>query len=317
MKRQRHASKRAKAPWITTAVATATAKPLAALAFALALAAPASAAGIVDDRGRTVEIAAPPQRIVSILPSLAEMVCRLDRCERLVGVDRYTDWPAQAARLPRVGGGIDPNIEAIVALRPDLVLAGTSSRGIDRLESLGIRVLAFDPNTHADVERILGALGVVLGRDDAQRIWREIDDGVSAAARSLPPEARGARVYFEVNAGPYGASEASFIGETLARLGARNILPARLGAFPKLNPEYVVRADPEVIIIGQRSAEGLAQRPGWSGMRAIREGRVCLFLAHESDVLVRPGPRMAEAARMMAECLRQKAPRRRGEGDSR
>ncbi|ODS95286.1 MAG: ABC transporter substrate-binding protein [Lautropia sp. SCN 69-89] len=302
---------------MTTAVATATAKPLAALAFALALAAPASAAGIVDDRGRTVEIAAPPQRIVSILPSLAEMVCRLDRCERLVGVDRYTDWPAQAARLPRVGGGIDPNIEAIVALRPDLVLAGTSSRGIDRLESLGIRVLAFDPNTHADVERILGALGVVLGRDDAQRIWREIDDGVSAAARSLPPEARGARVYFEVNAGPYGASEASFIGETLARLGARNILPARLGAFPKLNPEYVVRADPEVIIIGQRSAEGLAQRPGWSGMRAIREGRVCLFLAHESDVLVRPGPRMAEAARMMAECLRQKAPRRRGEGDSR
>jgi len=87
----------------------------------------------------------------------------------------------------------------------------------------------------------------------------------------------------------------------------QNIVPARLGPFPKLNPEYIVRANPDLIMIGQRSADGLMGRPGWQGMRALREQRVCIFPAEEADVLVRPGPRMAEAARLMARCLEAKA----------
>jgi iron complex transport system substrate-binding protein len=148
----------------------------------------------------------------------------------------------------------------------------------------------------------------VLGVADAQKIWRHIDAGVAAAAQSLPASVRQTRVYFEVNRGPYGAGEGSFIGETLARLGAQNILPASLGPFPKLNPEYIVRANPDVIMIGERNAEGLAQRPGWQNIRAVREGRVCIFPVVESDVLVRPGPRMADGARLMARCLAEKAP---------
>jgi iron complex transport system substrate-binding protein len=115
-------------------------------------------------------------------------------------------------------------------------------------------------------------------------------------------------VYFEVNPGPYGAGESSFIGETLLRLGVKNILPAKLGPFPKLNPEYVVRANPDVIMIGQRSQDGLAQRPGWPNIRALREQRVCVFTSEQADALVRPGPRMAEGARLMAQCLSAKAP---------
>ena len=268
----------------------------------------ASALTLPDDRGRPVNLPKSPQRIVSILPSLTEMVCQLDQCQRLVGVDRYSTWPASIAKLPRVGGGLDPNIEAIVALRPDLVLAGTSSRAAERLVALGIPVLALEPKTHADVQRVLGKIGQVLEVQDAQRIWRQIDAGVSAAAQSLPGSVRQVRVYFEVNRGPYGAGEGSFIGETLARLGARNILPASLGPFPKLNPEYIVRANPDVIMIGERNAEGLMQRPGWQNIRAVREGRVCIFPAEESDVLVRPGPRMADGARLMARCLAEKAP---------
>ena len=261
-----------------------------------------------DDRGRAVRLAQPAQRIVSILPSLAEIVCELDQCHRLVGVDRYTTWPESLSKLPRVGGGLDPNIEAIVALRPDLVLASTSSRAADRLVSLGIPVLALEPKTHADVQRVVRKIGVALGVKDAQRVWRAIDAGVSAAAQSLPPQVKHTRVYFEVNRGPYGAGEGSFIGETLARLGAKNILPAQLGPFPKLNPEYIVRANPDVIMIGERHASDLFQRPGWNTIRAIRENRVCVFSVAESDVLVRPGPRMPEAARLMARCLAEKAP---------
>lgn len=268
----------------------------------------ACALTLPDDRGRPVNLPKSPQRIVSILPSLTEIVCQLDQCHRLVGVDRYSTWPVSIAKLPRVGGGLDPNIEAIVALRPDLVLAGTSSRTAERLVSLGIPVLALEPKTHADVQRVLGKIGQALEVPDAQKIWRQIDAGVSAAAQSLPPSVRQVRVYFEVNRGPYGAGEGSFIGETLARLGAKNILPASLGPFPKLNPEYIVRANPDVIMIGERNAEGLMQRPGWQNIRAVREGRVCIFPVAESDVLVRPGPRMADGARLMARCLAEKAP---------
>ena len=267
----------------------------------------APAIQVTDDRGRTVTLPRPPQRIVSLLPSLTEAVCALDQCHRMVGVDRYSNWPEAITRLPQVGGGLDPNIEAIVALRPDVVLMATSSRASARLESLGVAVVALEPKTHADVQRVLGKIGQVLAVPDAQRVWRRIDAAVEAAAQSVPPAARGARVYFEVNRGPYGAGTLSFIGETLTRLGARNILPAALGPFPKLNPEYVVRADPDLIMVGARSVEGLAERPGWSSLRALREQRLCVFSPEESDVLVRPGPRMAEGARLMAGCLASKA----------
>ncbi|MBP8139014.1 MAG: ABC transporter substrate-binding protein [Alicycliphilus sp.] len=279
---------------------------LLALLLLMSSLAQAQGVQVTDDRGHAVQLPQPPERIVTLLPSLAETVCALGECRRLVGVDRYTNWPASVNQLPKVGGGLDPNIEAIVALRPDVVLMATSSRAAERLRALGIAVLALEPKTHADVQRVLAKVGQLLGRGDAQRVWREIDAAVSAAAQSLPASARGQRVYFEVSPGPFGAGEASFIGETLARLGARNILPASLGPFPKLNPEYIVRADPDRIMVGSRSAEGLLSRPGWAQMRALRQGRLCRFNADESDTLIRPGPRMAEAARLMADCLRGK-----------
>lgn len=280
----------------------------ALLGLALFGASALHAAPVTDDRGVTVTLPAVPQRIVSILPSLTETVCELGYCARLVGVDRYSDYPASVKKLPQVGGGIDPNVETIVALRPDVVLMAKSSRVGERLEALGVKVVALEPKSHADVQRVMLKLGQLLDVPDAQRIWRAIDAGVSAAAQSIPPQSRGARVYFEVNPGPYAAGETSFIGETLTRLGARNIVPAKLGPFPKLNPEYIVRANPDVIMIGQRSADGLAQRPGWQSTRALREQRVCVFPTEDANVLVRPGPRMAEGARLMAKCLEAKAP---------
>ena len=281
---------------------------LCVLALALALCLPARAVELVDDRGVSVRLVPVPRRIVSVLPSLTEMVCALGRCQRLVGVDRYSNYPDSVRSLPKVGGGLDPNIEAIVALQPDLVLLATSSPAADRLQALGIRVVALEPKNYADVQRVLERVGLLLGVPDAQRLWREIDAGVAAAALTLPPRAKGARVYFEVNSAPYAAGEASFIGETLTRLGAANIVSRALGPFPKINPEFVVRADPDVIMVGDASFTGMAQRPGWAGMRAIQAGRVCAFTPAESDVMVRPGPRMAEAARSMAQCLRRHFP---------
>lgn len=267
-----------------------------------------SAVQVTDDRGVSVNLPQPMQRIVSLLPSLTETVCELGQCSRLVGVDRYSNFPDSVRSLPQVGGGLDPNIEAIVALKPDLVLLATSSRAAERLQSLGLKVLALEPKSHADVKRVMEKVAQALEVLDALRLWRFIDAGVTAAAQSLPARTRATRVYFEVNRGPYAAGESSFIGETLTRLGVKNIVPASQGPFPKLNPEYVVRANPDLIMVGDRNYETLEGRPGWSGIRAIKERRVCIFTPAQSDVLVRPGPRMAEAARIMAQCLQEKAP---------
>jgi iron complex transport system substrate-binding protein len=273
-----------------------------------ALAPPAQAVQVTDDQGTVLKLAKSPLRIVSLLPSLTETVCALGQCQRLVGVDRYSNFPRSVTKLPQVGGGMDPNIEAIVALHPDVVLAALSSRAATRLVSLGIPVFALEPKTHADVQRAIDKLSQLLEIADGHKLWREIDAGVNAAAQSIPASVRGTRVYFEVNRGPFGAGEASFIGETLTRLGVKNILPAALGPFPQINPELVVRENPDLIMVGQANLEGMEQRPGWANIRAIREHQVCVFSADQSDVLVRPGPRMADGARIMAQCLAEKAP---------
>jgi iron complex transport system substrate-binding protein len=269
----------------------------------------AQALQITDDRGVAVTLAQPPQRIISLMPALTETICALGQCARLVGVDRDSNFPDSVRPLATVGGGLDPNIEAIVALRPDVVVMAASARSPERLQQLGIKVVALEPKTHADVQRVIAQLGVLLGLSNASALWRSINAEVTAAARSLPPFVQSARVYFEASVGMYAAGEASFIGETLTRLGVKNIVPARLGPFPQVNPEFVVRADPDLIMVGDGHSLGLEQRPGWSGMRAIRAQRVCRFSNEQGDTLVRPGPRLAEGAHTMARCLRDKLAR--------
>lgn len=274
------------------------------LAF-VALAWNAHAGKIVDDRGAVLELQRPPQRIVAMLPSLTEMVCELGACDSLVGVDDYSNWPSQVNQLPRLGGLEETNIERLVALKPDLVLLVPSSRAVNRLEALGIPVATFVPKTLADLRRVWMLLAQALHVPDGAARWRRLDASVDAAARRLPAALRGTTVYFEVNSGPYAASEDSFIGELLTRIGVVNIVPGKLGPFPKLNPEFVVRADPQVIMISDHDARAIDARPAWNRIRAVREGRVCVFDAQQGDVLVRAGPRMAQAVQLMVDCLRK------------
>ena len=270
----------------------------------LALAIPAAPASVRDDRGRTVEFAGPPQRIVSLVPSLTEAVCALQACARLVGVDRFSNWPAQVAALPRLGGLEDAQVERIVALKPDLVLATRSARVVDRLEDLGVKVLALEAKNLADTRRVLESVAGALGVHGAgETLWRGVEARVNAAAARVPSSLHGKRVYFEVASTPHAAGEASFVGELLARLHLGNIVPAALGPFPQLNPEFVVRAQPDLVIATEQSLAEMPRRPGWSALTALRTGRTCGFALDRYDVLVRPGPRLGEAAEMLADCL--------------
>lgn len=278
-----------------------------ALVFALLVACvPALAQGTLlhDDRGREHRIAQPPARIASLLPSLTEAVCALGACSRLVGVDRFSNWPPQVKQLPQLGGLEDPQVERTVALKPDVVLAPKSSRIVERLESLGLTVIVFDSDRHADVQRAVLQVARLLGAPaEGERLWSRIASEIDAAAARVPARLRGRSVYFEVASTPHAAGAASFIGETIARLGLANIAPASLGPFPQLNPEFIVRAQPAVVMAPRAEVAAMAARPGWAALAALRRDQVCGFDAVRYEMLVRPGPRLGEAAHAIADCL--------------
>ena len=264
-----------------------------------------SAAPIIlrDDREVLLSFVTTPQRIVSLLPSVTESVCALSACKRLVGTDQFSNTPPEVRALPKLGGLDDAQIERIVSLKPDVVLATKSARVVERLESLGVKVVVLESNSHADVKRTLTLLARLLDApDQAERVWSQIERDIALAASKVPQAVRGKKVYFEVSSEPYAAGTSSFIGETLTRLSMDNIAPPELGPFPKLNPEFIVRARPDVIMAADRQVKSMASRPGWSGLTAL-QGRSCGFATERYELLIRPGPRMGEAALVIAECL--------------
>ena len=259
---------------------------------------------ITDDRGRTIAFDRSPHRIVSLLPSVTESVCALGACDRLIGTDRFSNSPASVVALPKLGGLDDAQIERIVALRPDVVLAAKSARVTDRLESLGLKVVLIESQSHADVRRSLATIARLLDTPaEADRVWASIERDLTAAAMHVPPDVRGQKVYFEVSSAPYAAGAGSFIGQTLARLGMGNAVGADLGPFPRLNPEYVVRVDPDIVMAAERALATMRERPGWDHLQALRSGKSCAFDAAHYELLIRPGPRLGEAATVLADCL--------------
>ena len=269
----------------------------------------AVAVTVVDDRQAKIEFTQPPQRIVTLLPSLAETVCALGKCQLLVGTDNYADWPQSVKQLPKLGGLYDTSVEAIVKLKPDVVLAAKSSRIINRLESLGIKVVALEPQSLSDVQRNMRTVAQVLQLpqpdDVADRLWQQALQSIAEAAQKIPASAQGASFYFEASTGGYAASESSFIGGIMKQLGLKNTVTADKGAFPQVNPEFVVRSNPQWLFLAEPMAQSLDKRPGWSVIQALKRGQVCAFTPEQGNVLVRPGPRMGEAANILVACLQR------------
>ncbi len=274
------------------------------LGFSLAVfAAPVS---VADDRGVVVVFDKPPQRIVSLLPSITESVCALGKCSTLVGVDRFSNWPKSIQDLPKLGGMGDINIERIVQLKPDVVLLEKASPVAARLNGLGIKTFTLDVKSMSDEERALQKLDLVLGTSESGRVWHQIQKEIMRANKQLLTKGENIRVYFEVNPAPFAAGSNSFIGEILTQLDLVNIIPKSLGPFPKINPEFVVQAKPDVILLTESTVADIQKRPGWNSIPAVSKNRICAFTGDQNDVLVRPGPRMGEAAIIISSCIQQK-----------
>jgi iron complex transport system substrate-binding protein len=228
-----------------------------------------------------------------------------------VATDRYSDFPAAVRSLPKAGGLDDAQVEEIVRLKPDVVLLSLSQRIAGRLQELGVQSVALDTQTFAHIAHSVALIGQVLGLPErAAALNEEIDRNVHAVSETARAHRRGPSpsVYVEVDRAPYAAGAGSFIGEMLSRLGARNIVTPDLGPFPRLNPEYVVRHDPDVIIVTEEELPNFAERPGWDQIRAVKEQRVCSFPPEVRYMIERPGPRVADGMQALAACLERVAP---------
>ena len=249
-------------------------------------------------------------KIVSLIPSISESVCTLGACDNLIGVDKYSNWPNSINQLPKLGGLLDINVEGIVKLKPDLILLSRSSQAKQKLQSLGFRVESFEIQNLEDLHRTLILLSKILqlqkGDAKAEQVWQDIQIQIHLARLKVPKEFVGATVYFEAGVGGYAAAPSSFIGELLAQLGLVNIVPADTKPFLRLNPEFVVRSNPSIIMSTNDVIDDFSLRAGWAQLKAISENKVCHFKEESSDLLVRPGPRIGLAAHLIAECLRTK-----------
>jgi iron complex transport system substrate-binding protein len=276
-----------------------------------------------DDRGITVRLAAPPRRIVSLAPSLTEIVFLLGREGSLVGVTRFCNVPPPASRLPKIGGVSDPDVERIVALSPDLVLCTTDGNPRDKVravEEMGIPCFAVAPQDLEAVFTAIERLGVLLGAADR---------GI-AEAGSLRRRARLASpssldvdhpaVLFVVSTAPIiAAGEGTFMDELVRLAGGRNAAARFSGRYPRLSVEELVSARPDVIFVAGMA--GVERFPPevtrWKEIPAFRDGAVVTL---DGDLVTRPGPRLVTALERVSAALaewrssRPKAPGAGAEG---
>ena len=281
-----------------TAAALAVALAVAFAPKALATAYPLT---VQDDLGRSVTIKAEPKRIIALLPSHTETVFALGAGSSVVGRDDYSDFPAQAIELPKVGGLYNPNLEAILALKPDLVLNSEYGELTPKLEKAGITVWAGSAQGFEDVFATITVIGKIVNREAAASA---LNAKIRADVREIETITRAVKkvsVYYEIDPTPYTVGPNSFIGVLLAKAGGQNIVPAKLGDFPKISPELVVEAKPQVIIGASR--EDIGKRPGWSALPAVLQNRVFQLTPEQDNLVSRPGPRIAQGLKVLAKIL--------------
>ncbi len=269
---------------------------------------PPADGAIVDDLGRTVTVDSPPSRIVALVPSITDLILALGEGDRLVARTRYDTDPRLAA-LTAVGGGLDPNIEAIIALRPDLVVVwpGADQPLIGQLDAAGIAVYGAGSQSLEDQERHTRQIARLLGIEArADSLLAHLDSSFAALATALAGVPVVSALYVAWHDPPMTTGPGTFVDSIMSVAGGRNIFDDATSDWPQVNMEEIVSRDPDVLILpvpvtGDSGAIAwVHQTPGWRDLRAVRTGRVLLV---DSELFSRPGPRIIDAANQLAELL--------------
>ncbi len=282
---------------------------LSALSSPLAAQTASATKTVVDESGRTVQVPVTPMRIISLAPSLTETIYALNLQDRLVGDTDFCDYPADAQKKPKVGGGINPNLEEIVSLHPDLVLVTNSFNRLDTvraLDSLGIPSYDVDPHNVDEIITSTEKLAVVLGAPEA---GKSLADDLQTRLNvlkvkldSLPPT----RVLFVVWTEPLmSIGRGTFVADALRKAGANSIVDSSKD-WPQMNLEEVVHLQPEYLIFpethsdaGAHDFEALALKPGWRLLDAVHNRKYAVV----SDAVIRPAPRIVSVIEDLAHQL--------------
>jgi len=254
---------------------------------------------VVDDIQRKVSLRVPAARVISLAPSITESLFAIGAGDRVVGVTDYCNYPPDARRRPRVGGIINPNMEAVVALKPDLIvmsMEGNIRDDFRRLTALGFPVLVTNPRTFEGIYRSIGQLGTLTGCADSAA-------GLVAALRAREAALRAqagngaVRTLLVVSVQPLlVAGRNTFIHELLEAAGAANLAAYARGNYPAYSRETVIANNPDVILVTSDAiadASSLIRLfPEWQIVAAVRHGRIHRV---KSDLVTRPGPRALDA----------------------
>jgi len=267
-----------------------------------------SAVSLVDDAGRTVALPHPARRIVALVPSVTETVVALGAADRLVGRTDFDHGPA-VDRLPSIGGGLDPSVETLVSLHPDLVL-GWETTGRpelrNRLTALGIPVFSIKTEDTTDVFRAVRNVGRLTGRARAaDSLAASLRAELDAVRASVAGAARPTVFYMAWNDPPLTAGPKTFISQVIEVAGGRNAFADATALWPTVSIEEIVRRQPEFVVVpageqGSSKVDELRRAAGWRELRALREGRGVMVPA---EVVNQPGPRLGEAARAMRDAI--------------
>jgi len=278
------------------------------IGYAVAAAADAAAVTAVDDAGRSVVVDRPPARVVTLAPSLAELVFAAGGGRSLVGVSALSDYPDEARAIARIGDAGRIDVERVLALKPDLVLVwqrGNVGREIEQLERAGVRIFQLEPQRLDDVARAIERLGVLLGHEsEARQRAAELRTEL-ARLRAAHANAAPVRVFYQVWQQPLmTVNRRQIIGDILDVCAGRNVFADLAPLVPTVSTEAVVAADPEAILTASEQGGAVAWRRDpdasafalWrrqSRMVAVRRGWLYTL---DGDLISRQGPRIVDGA---------------------
>jgi len=253
-----------------------------------------------DQVGRMVPVPVHPRRIVSLIPSLTEIVYALGRGGLLVGATKYAKEPPAAAELPRVGTYLHLDVERIVALKPDLCLGvrdGNPEHLISRIETMGIPVFALDPRTLPEIVESVVMLGELLdARQKAAQIAGEMEAKIAAVDDRVRQVANRPGVFFLIDASPMvSAGSGTFIDRVITRAGGRNLAAGPV-SYPRFSWEDILALQPEVVIIasmagGYTEKQLKAEWQKWPGIPAVQNNRIHVV---DASLFDRPVPRLID-----------------------
>ena len=268
---------------------------------------------ITDDLGREVNISKPPERIISIAPSMTEMLFAIGLENKVIGVTEYCDYPPEALSKEKIGTYTIPNIEKILLLEPDLILATGAIQAqrevVKLLEGYGLTVVALNPGTIEEIFKSIRLLGQITGQEEvALQLVSDLENRVESITKITEniPRAQRPLVHYEV--GEWRTIGPGTFGHTVIELaGGINIGENCLGSYPTISSEFVIVSDPDVIILPTEmgsmvrvTPEEVKARPGWEIISAVGSNRIYPI---ERSIMARSGPRLVEALELMTRYL--------------